>query len=96
MVSPLDRGSTKAGNTVGGLLALTADVTVRAMNDDKPKCEPKREWVRMPVNEIALEDCPFYRPGVKSFVGIGGMWELEFEDGHTEMFYEDGAEPEKA
>jgi hypothetical protein len=63
------------------------------MDDDKAKsCDPIPRSVKHRVFEISLEQCPFYRPGLKQAIGIGNMWELEFEDGHTETVYEDGAE----
>ena len=67
---------------------------IRGMSDEheKGKGEPQKwQTVTHKVVDIPLEDCPFYRPGVKQAIGIGGTWELEFEDGHTETFYEDGA-----
>jgi hypothetical protein len=48
--------------------------------------------VKHRVVEISLEECPFNRPGLKGAIGIGSMWELEFEDGHGETMYEDGKE----
>ncbi len=61
------------------------------MNDDEPKAGTPR-WQRHRIVEISLQDCPFYRPGLKQAIGIDHMWELEFEDGHTETVYEDGDE----
>jgi hypothetical protein len=63
------------------------------MDDDKAKDDPpKWQSVKHRVAEIPLEQCPFYRPGLKQAIGIGNMWELEFDDGHFETVYEDGEE----
>ena len=61
------------------------------MNDETANdTAPKWQNVRHRVVEVPLQDCPFYRPGLKQAIGIGNMWELEFEDGHRETVYEDG------
>ncbi len=61
------------------------------MDDDKAK-DSSPKWQRHRVVEMSLQDCPFYRPGLKQAIGIGNMWELEFEDGHTETVFEDSHE----
>jgi len=67
------------------------------MDDDKPKSvDPWPPGVKYRVVEISLEQCPFNRPGLKGAIGIGPMWELEFEDGHTETMYEDTKGPDTA
>jgi hypothetical protein len=59
------------------------------MDDDNAKDKPpKWQSVKHRVLQIPLQDCPFNRPGLKQAIGMGNMWELEFEDGHTETVYE--------
>lgn len=61
------------------------------MDDKTQSNAPRWQSVKHRVVEVPLEECPFYRPGVVQAIGLGGEWTLEFEDGHTETLYEDGA-----
>jgi hypothetical protein len=89
-ISSFNWRSKNAGNTAGGLRPSCAGDTVTHMAKNK-SAEPTSCSVRLPVNEISLHECPFYRPGLKMAIGVGGVWELEFEDGHMETAYEEGA-----
>ena len=63
------------------------------MNDETANdTAPKWQGVRHRVVEVPLKECPFYRPGLKRAIGIDGMWDLEFDDGHRETVYEDGGQ----